>query len=316
MNPLGPNYPLAHSSIYEETPPNDNNSIDEELLPPILSLNATEILPSNDMADAQLITTDLTSERPDWIPQAAISKAGTLSTKHFLYFLGNQMITKESQEALKWFFQQRKFPPTVSCDTFIFPQNMIIKDLKSPVDNEGYAISLSGHASHTSKFILDNEILSIIPVVCTRYLNPTSLIPVGVYSDHKVIIQQQATRGCVAACAAMIIEDHQRQWKEHRLTTTNLANETQLISWLEQAELHAAMHTIRENIGELKTFIEQYGSIICMINGELGGHAIILDQINSDQAIIREPFHGWRIAISTHLFMAMAGINLIIIYVK
>lgn len=298
MNSLGPSFFFP---IYPDMElPEEQNLHEEE----------------TDARFVQSITTDLATKRPDWVPQAAVSQAGTLSTKNFLYFLKHQISSQESEEALKWFFQQRKFPSTVNCDTFIIPKSISLNNLKTPVDSEGYAISFSEHGPHTSKFIEDHDILSIFPVGSIRYLDPASAIPVGIYSDHKVMIQQQGTRGCVAACAAMMMEDRQRHWKMDRLAKTNLANEKHLLSWLKQAELDAAIHEIQEGICELESFIKQHGSISCMISGELGGHAIILDQIDSNQATIREPFHGWRITISTRLFMTMAGKKMTIVYVK
>ncbi|CUI15873.1 hypothetical protein PNK_0236 [Candidatus Protochlamydia naegleriophila] len=322
MNPLGPNYYNFYNPVFQETNSNENLSADIEKP----SLNEVEeqalnLNEGNAPHPLEPIATNLVSERPDWVPQTAVSKIGTLSAQTFLYLLDKQQIAQEKGEALKWFFQQRKFPPVVSCDSFNIPAWIDLTRLDTPVDREGYATTFSEHGSQNSKFIQDTHLLSIFPVNTIRYLDPrsdapASIYPVGIYSDSKVMIQQQATRGCVAACAAMMVEDHQRQCNLRSLISTNLATDAQLISWLKEAGLDAALYMIQGGIAELESFIKQHGSVACAANGELGGHAIILDQIDSNQATIRDPFHGWRIAISTQQFIAMGGTNPSIVYVK
>lgn len=322
MNPLGPNYYNFYNYPSNEEKASNNSTIDTGNQ----SLNATEdqafnVNEADNNYPLQSTVTNLTVERPDWVPQAVVSKIGTLGTQAFLYLLDKQELAQGKEDALKWFFQQRKFPPTVSCDSFNIPSWIDLSHLETPMDKEGYATTFSEHGSQKSVFIQDYLILSILPVDSIRYLNPTSnvpsgIYPVGIYPDKKVMIQQQATRGCVAACAAMLIEDHQLHCNLESLLATNLATDFQLIAWLKAAGLNATPYQIQNGIKELGDFIKEHGSVACSASGELGGHAIILDQIDSNQATIRDPFHGWRIAIPTKQFISMSGSNPYIIYVK
>jgi hypothetical protein len=250
----------------------------------------------------EIINTNLANNRPDWLPKNTVSKCGTLSTKKLLAFLEINPIQKE--ERLLWHFMQRKYPSPTNWDTF-YGEDQV-------EDSEGYAVTNSLHAPHSMIFLEDCFVSQIYPCTSIRFIQD---YPLGIYEDGRVMIQQIAVRGCVAAVAAMLIEEHHKNCDFKSLRQTNISNDLKLISWLEKAELQAKQHTITGGLVQLIQFVQSYGSLACTIEDkEIKAHSIILDEINEQFAIIRDPAHGWRIQIPCNKFMEIAGQKLEIVY--
>ncbi len=249
------------------------------------------------------IQTNLAKDRPAWVPQAVVSKEGLLGTCHFLKnneALPSTLSTLARDERLKWFFSQRKFPPTNSVDRCFIGRETYF----DPITRDGFAVSLSAYYPHTVIFPSDNILIDIEKCVSIRLHGADSSIPIGIYSDGKTMIQQQGVRGCVEACAAMLIEDHGKRSRAHIIRNANISNTEGLLTSLQRAGLKARTARVPANIKDIERFISQYGSISVDINAEeLGGHQIIIDSIQADQATIRDPFHGWRITIGANVLL-------------
>ncbi|MFH1729890.1 MAG: FHA domain-containing protein [Pseudomonadota bacterium] len=123
----------------------------------------------------------------------------------------------------------------------------------------------------------------------------------GVTLDGKFVIPQLGFRGCVAACASMLAMDYgkgpdMRYWRE-----TNLSNHESAAGILGRLGINTRIIPLEGNNSQrahnLELLLQQYGSTMLSIGGELGGHMIIIDYFSPSQntAIIRDPHHGWSI---------------------
>ncbi|WP_068471300.1 hypothetical protein [Candidatus Protochlamydia phocaeensis] len=268
-------------------------------------------------ASTPKVRTNLAEQRPQWVPQTVVSKIGTLSTQNFNFSCLSDALSSADKEArLKWFFSQRKYPPmsVVGIDT-VRPVAGI-KDPSTCPTQDGYAASPGAHGPHKLLFLSDEKISHIADCQSVRFTSEDE-IPIGVYADGKTMIQQQANRGCVAACAAMLVEDRGRNCDIEALHRTNLANEESFLTWIHQSGLKGELATLKADPNELKAFVQKYGSIsIRITEPNIGNHQIILDDIDAENATIRDPFHGWRITIPTSELIKMAGKKIEAVYIE
>lgn len=244
------------------------------------------------------IDTNLINNQPQWLPKNAISKKGILSTGKFMGILINESSQAQKEALLKWHFKQRKFPNFSPSDT------LNIKHIERPEETkEGYATSPSKYPAHKTVFIHDGSISKIYSCVAIRF---TEKCPVGVYKDGKVIIQQKSIRSCVAACAAMLIEDRKKKCNVKSLTRSTPGNNKMLVHLLQNAGFNACGKQIKNRVDAFAGCISQYGSLACgIMDKEIGAHEILLDKIDYIFAVIRDPFHGWRIRIPAEKFLAI-----------
>ena len=126
----------------------------------------------------------------------------------------------------------------------------------------------------------------------------------------KPIIQQAATRGCAAAAAAMLIMERGGPVDTHSILSTNLANEDRILQWIQEAGLNPVMTKLNNQLETLKKLILANGSAIVSINGDIGGHNIVVDHISDDlsRVRLRDPYHGWEITVSGKTLMSQKPI--------
>lgn len=139
----------------------------------------------------------------------------------------------------------------------------------------------------------DHEI--ILPILA-RAVEPPKIAK-GV--NGKAVIQQQATRGCTAACVAMLQADHGKAVDWDELMLCNLGDIDTMRWSLEASGLKVLTERI-ESFDQLQEQIRLNGPAIVSVNTGYGSHRIIVDSIAFDQfsAIIREPYHGWQITVT------------------
>lgn len=120
----------------------------------------------------------------------------------------------------------------------------------------------------------------------------------------KAIIQQQATRGCTAATAAMLIMDNGKQPNLHQLMRRNLGTDDDQIRDIENTGLKAITQPAN-TLQELQGLLIENGSAIVAVNVKLGGHVIVVDEISEDLAKVRlrDPYHGWEITVTSKAFL-------------
>lgn len=174
----------------------------------------------------------------------------------------------------------------------------------------------------------DGDILNKASIVYSEEVPKIKKAPNG-----KTVIQQQALRGCTAGVSAMLIADHGKQPKLGEMQQRDLGEDVDVIldirdaglkekvsnltdkeqkpvyvtnamSYAERKKIQEKIRCSLSLISELKKLIEEHGSAIVSIHGEIGGHVIVVDAIDDDLtcAIIRDPFHGWMITISMDAF--------------
>lgn len=269
---------------------------------------------ATDEAEIEKIPTNLIKKHPKWLPQSSVSNQGTLSTENFFYdmkFKNYNEMDPDQQAKLRWFFSQRKFPLTSAKDTIGRRPEKVENERTNPTV-AGYAVSLSKHKPHRLVFLEDSKIGHIkeCQSVRARQINESFFFPIGIYPDGKTMIQQQAVRGCVAACEAMMLEDRGIKCNVNRLLGTNLATNEDLIGWLNGEGVKAKTAQLPQQADSIQNFIDKHGSLCLGIFEEnIKGHQILLDSINQEQATIRDPFHGWRITIATEDLFKMTNFS-------
>lgn len=154
-----------------------------------------------------------------------------------------------------------------------------------------------------SQFIDDDEIISVemAPKDHKRYVED---IAYGVTEDGRHVLQQPGMRACVATTVAMLTLDHNANFDVDWVSTCNLSNlkeaETEFGYYGLRTQIFKQMFSNnRELLCQLVKLLEKNGPGIVSVNGELGGHVIIVDKIDLEnkKVLIREPWHGWSIEI-------------------
>lgn len=243
--------------------------------------------------------------------EGSIENKGSIGNEHLTYYL-NKEKPKNKEEILLWTFSQRKFQSigNLLIDTLCIPKNAPFLDphpvsqLDLRVDPEGYAISLSEHSAHMAIFIPDEKIIEKYP--CKKYTpGKTFIPPMGYTEDGKCIIQQPGVRACVFTCAAMVLHDKGVNFDFGALYSTNLENNEKLGRLVN--EYGYKLVSINNQLSDLQKWIQSNGSLLVDIDAPyLGGHEVVVDEINQDTVIMRDPLHGWKIKIPTDYFMTMS----------
>jgi hypothetical protein len=188
--------------------------------------------------------------------------------------------------------QSRKFPPLSAVDTITFKNGRF-----RSVHPEGV------------KFYRDNEILILHP--STREINLGSNIKAHLTDNGKVVIQQQAARGCTAAAVAMLVHDARKSINLNSLRSTNLGNTDDIKHWITKAGLTPQVTTLSlkdapdDLMHSLQKLIHDYGSAIISTDNDIGGHVIVVDTVSIDLSFIRlrDPYHGWAITVTREAFL-------------
>ncbi|MCE5315861.1 MAG: hypothetical protein LLG04_00680 [Parachlamydia sp.] len=187
--------------------------------------------------------------------------------------------------------KNRRTPQLALCDTIVFKNG-------KPVGAHDRGIKL--------QLFQDQEILQVHQVIRKQLLDgEREQVPFGfewhpIYAEftanQKAIIQQGAMRGCTAAATAMLILDSGKQCDVGSLRGRNIGQTMDMRHDIAKAGLTPVISHC-QSLSDLKEQIQKHGSAIISISGEIGGHVIVVDAIESDRARIRDPFHGWEITI-------------------
>jgi hypothetical protein len=181
--------------------------------------------------------------------------------------------------------QKRKIPPVSFHDT-VRPVSLV---------------SVHG----TGELFLDCEIVEKLDIVRVEVIKD-SLIYAYYTRNGKAIIQQQGTRACTAATAAMLIMDNGGTPDVSQLKSRNLGLDVDILRDLETARLGFIRQTVDTNDLEwLRNLIRRGGSCIVSLTGSLGQHSIVVDEVSDDLATVRlrDPYHGWEITVTREAFL-------------
>jgi hypothetical protein len=176
--------------------------------------------------------------------------------------------------------QMRRIPPLSLIDTLIV------------VDGE----FTSEHG--TVDFFTDDEILENLNIIKTVIKENTEI---RYTKNGKAILQQQATRGCTAATAAMLMLDNGKEPNYWGLRTRTLANDEEQVANIKSTGLKAFINKAKD-LSELKDMILRHDSCVGSFRG---GHVIVIDEVSSDLSKIRmrDPYHGWEITVGSESFL-------------
>lgn len=220
----------------------------------------------------------------------------------------------DAQDSLRLPIIERRYPAGVmGVDTLKISRKALNRALEMGTEIPGPLRSV--HGSTTRNFIQDREIITVHPPVRHETIAKSSSIPGNLdthikvaFSSHgKAIIQQRGFRGCTAAATAMLIVDLGKQPDVQTLRGRNLGTDEILILDLQKAGLEVVIR--HPTLATLQADIETYGPAIVGVTGEIGGHVIIVDQVDvqGGSTRIRDPYHGWEITITLDAFRKRWG---------
>lgn len=145
-------------------------------------------------------------------------------------------------------------------------------------------------------FFHDREILDIFPVQRTERVGG---VDIGYLEDGRSVVQQQARRGSSAGVSTMLSADHGGKINAHRLWNRSAADESQVLSNLQGVTDHTPVTARPGTIEALAEQLDKHGSAVVSVNGEIGKHFIIVDEIDlkAHTVTLRDPYHGWAIQV-------------------
>lgn len=153
---------------------------------------------------------------------------------------------------------------------------------------------------------------------------PLSEIKIDKLSNNKYVIQQMSIISCGNTSFAMLLIDNGVSLydeKLHRLLIKNIAGGFMTGTTCERLDeyykninlsnkylLHDSFHSInlKYDVKYFQILIERYGSLLINVNfnnKSEGGHYVLLDSIDNDYVIIREPYHGYAFKFQTNLLL-------------
>ncbi|NGX43036.1 MAG: hypothetical protein K940chlam7_01327 [Chlamydiae bacterium] len=146
----------------------------------------------------------------------------------------------------------------------------------------------------------DEEILQIHKIIEEKEIGRH--VSAGISENGKHVIQQQGTRGCTAAVAAMLIMDHGKQPEILELISRDLGTEQDTIRDIKNAGLEHILHAVAD-FEKLKPLLDDHGSAIVTIEDKmLGSHEVVVDEITGESVRLRDPYHGWEITVTLKAF--------------
>lgn len=184
---------------------------------------------------------------------------------------------------------QRRYPPRASCDTVRFEHGQLV-------------------SAHPEKIDLfkEEEIIALHPAQSQN----VDGLRVHLDDKRRIVIQQQAVRGCTAAAVSMLTYPKYKKIDVNYLRRTNLGDTRTMQAKIREFGL--ASHVTKLNLKQSKEklleciqkSLQTHGSAIVSIAGEIGGHVVVVDEISENRQTIRlrDPYHGWAISVTQEAF--------------
>lgn len=217
--------------------------------------------------------------------------------------------------------QDRKIPPLSERDTVQYitkdhyDLNLLTLAIKLNIVQTGFfegSYLMSDHG--VTHFFQEEDIIEKLDVIKEVSIGRTKDREVfASYTSHnKAIIQQQATRGCTAAAAAMLILDHGKVVDMNELYTRNLGKNDDEENDIKKAGLVPIMNKVSD-MTTLRQALINHGSAIVTIDFD-GAHVIVVDDISEDltRVRLRDPYHGWEITVKSSAFVPICKFGNII----
>lgn len=254
------------------------------------------------------INTNLVDKR---LPRYVTSAEGMIGDSHLIYFLDQEKPANRNDIILNS-FTKRKFQSGHHDDEQHLPKTAkCIKEgncYQQPLytDNEGYAISTSGW--HDEIFIPDDKIRK--KAFCSGFDDSKENIIIGYYPDGKCIISKPSYFSSTITSIAMLLNDEGVDYKFKKLFES-----PRCLEGIYKSEFHVDHELQRygyERIqlsfedeendwvkrgNEVKEWIGKYGPLLIVADRQ---KTFVLDSIDENGAVIRDPSHGWRITIDNN----------------
>lgn len=123
-------------------------------------------------------------------------------------------------------------------------------------------------------------------------------------ADGKKPIFQSGQRGCTGATGAMIASDI--LGTDQPALTCNLGNDRNVTSYLRRCGLEPITSSV-SSLDELQAKIDEHRCSAHVSVDSCGGHVVVVDCVKDDRVEIRDPYHGWAVAIKKDAFLASWG---------
>ena len=159
-------------------------------------------------------------------------------------------------------------------------------------------LSLSGRYPYGNSYS-DQDIMTHHPVV--EAVGFDKYLDIEYTENGKPLILQQATRGCTAAVAAMLIHENGGEIDSHALATRDLGDEEYMKLDIERAGLKPK-ETLCHTMKHLEACLSQDGPAIVTVSSGIGGHVVVVDAITSKAVRLRDPYHGWEVSVHRKAF--------------
>lgn len=191
-------------------------------------------------------------------------------------------------------------------------EEILLKAMLRKIAPELANLSTSGAYGYSLVFA-DSEIVNLHEESITREVTRKSASGeprspfVFKEIDGKAVILQQATRGCTAAVAMMLIQDNGGEIDTYTLEETNLGNAETMTALLRKAGFDV-LKTDNPTLESLQNAITEHGPAIVSLGLASGGHVVIVDAIDLEKNVvtIRDPAHGWMIDIKQDVFLGVS----------
>lgn len=132
-------------------------------------------------------------------------------------------------------------------------------------------------------------------------------------TENGVVIQQQSQQSSAAAATAMLIHKH-ASINTTLLHQSSSGNTVNIEEWIRGAELVPLVKKLTQPANldwQLRRLITQNGPAIVSINHGIKPHVIVVDKIEIDSekgtVCLRDPYHGWAIAVKLSSFLEKFG---------
>ncbi len=208
-----------------------------------------------------------------------------LDDREFKNYLKSRKLPEEmfNLGSFMWKFPRNLLEVVVN---YTFREDPILKNI-SFTGEHGYVLSYRDH-----------EILKEHKSIRCEFIRG---VEIKYTHNEKPIIQQQATRGCTYAAAAMLMHQHNRRFSVSELKSTNLGDDNFILHVLMSADLFP-FKTNFPTLEALANAVNRNGSAIVSVNSAGGGHTVVVDAVTSTFVLIRDPYHGWEVEILSTAF--------------
>ncbi len=178
----------------------------------------------------------------------------------------------------------------------------ILKWILGIIAPEWENLSTNGEHGYGHSYA-NNAILRVVGAANTDKVEKIDLNGVpALRINGKSVLLQQATRGCIAAVASMLIADQGSAIDPSALRKTNLGDDSTISALIQAAGLQVVISPLSDSnkeqrMQELKTAINKNGPAIVSVDSGVGSHVVIIDAVSDTFVTIRDPAHGWMVEI-------------------